>query len=116
MKPTIENPNSSGQGYHPDHLTHPLTPTVTANGYAYSHSVPVGYMIRGEQLWSLYHCFKRADHNVSLRTPDGAPSYSWETSTSCASGRRHNGIGAASLAKHLKSKSRRYPELTLENN
>ena len=108
MKPEILNPNTSGQGLSPLWESHPLTETALSMGYEYSHSTPVGLYISGEQKWSLHHTFKHGEHNVSLSRPDGADSRAWETSTSCASGRRWRGVGAASLLAHLKRKCTRY--------
>jgi hypothetical protein len=108
MKPEILNPNTSGQGLSPLWESHPLTKTVLSMGYTYSHSTPVGWMLRGEQKWALHHTFKQKEHNVSLTRPDNADSYAWSTSTSCASGRKWQGIGAASLLLHLKRKAKRY--------
>lgn len=112
LKPLIKEPNSSGQGYSPEWSTHPLAFKVLSFGYRYSHSTPVGYMVHGVQLWSLHHTFKYGEHTVSLCKPNGADSLLWSTSTSCASGHKHTGIGAKALAEHLLRKSRRYyPQL-----
>ena len=77
-------------------------------GYQYSHSTPVSYWIKGADKWSLHHTFKHGEHNLSLCRPDGADSYAWSTSTSCASGHKWHGVGAASLLAHLKRKAKRY--------
>ena len=103
----ITNANTSGQGDCPAARSHPFTPTVEAFGYTYSHSTPVHLSGGGR---CVYHTFKHSGHNVSLATLEntGEPRTLWDTSTSCASGRRWSGIGLPELQEHLKSKRRRY--------
>lgn len=110
MKPEITNPNSSGQGFHASGPSHPLAPIVTAAGYEYSHSTPVGY--RGDR-WRLLHTFRHpggsGEHTVSLMTEgDGEPRDLWDTCTSPASGHQWSGKAAPELKAHLASKGRRY--------
>ena len=107
----IEHPNSCGQGMDPTYLTHPLTETIGRYNYIYSHSTPV----RGIADTYILHTFKRGEHNVSIQDAGKAgPTAWWETSTSCANGRRWAGLGRAELDAHLKSKARRYTELRVK--
>lgn len=98
----IQNPNSSKQGFakHDDHI---FIDIVTKFGYKYSHSVYVTS--------TLYHCFRfpGTEHSVTLTEDGDGMSYRWwQTKTTPASGRQWDGIGAAELQAHLKSKARRY--------
>lgn len=100
---TIENPNSSGQGYDASHMQHELHTTVVKYGYVYSHSTQVRAT---DQTTYVHHTYKFGAHNVGLIHAN-----LWETSTSTASGRKHAGKGAVQLDAHLKSKRRRHAEL-----
>lgn len=106
---TIESPNTSGQGFSPLASLHPLNPIALRFGYAYSHSVNVGQIGGG---WDLWHCYKRAKHNVSFpESGKDTSKFAWETSISCASSHKWNGQFASQLEKHLANKAKRYPEL-----
>lgn len=106
--PPIENPNSSGQGYCPAHLGHPLHATAIRFGYRYSHSTPIT-KLGGARVVS--HTYKarpgeREEHNLSF--DHGDIHHTWQTSVSCASGRKHHGAGWHTLALHLAKKAKRY--------
>lgn len=110
-KEALLNPNTSGQGFYPGHVNHPLHAAVIAAGYVYSHSTNVGMFADGWNLYDTYG-FPGTEHKVSLRHLDWGdyrePSMSWNTKVNCASGHQHYGKGEAELTKHLKSKARRY--------
>jgi hypothetical protein len=106
--PAIENPNTSGQGYCPAHLGHPLHATAIRFGYRYSHSTPITNL-GGTRFVS--HTYKarpgeREEHNLSF--DHGDIHHRWQTSVSCGSGRKHAGAGQAELERHLAGKARRY--------
>jgi hypothetical protein len=98
----IENPNSSGQGYDRDHVSHPLHATITKHGYSYSHSTPIHQRDGGVYH---HHTYARGEHKVGVSSSDPSK---WETAVSSASGHRTRGVGASTLDKHLASKNKRY--------
>jgi len=109
MKPTILNPNSSGQGESPLVATHPLKPIAEAAGYTYSHSTPINFSGGGG--WYVHHTFKNAaGHNVGFRSDEFSDVHweRWDTSTGKGTGRATHGVGGESLKEHLKRKRRRY--------
>lgn len=104
----ILNPNSSGQGECPDRVKHPFDIVAMAHGYGYSHSVYVD-----QQLWHCYKYYKgdKNEHNLSFfefETTQTVHALAWETSVSCAFGRKTTGYGEESLTKHLLYKRQRY--------
>lgn len=56
---SIQNPNSSGQGYDPDFKSHPWASTVLSAGYAYSHSTPVIHQSITESFTTHSKCLAR---------------------------------------------------------
>ena len=103
----IQKPNSSGQGYDPDHQQHPLHPVITTHGYEYSHSTPI-YQRNGTT--HVHHTYQQGEHKVGVE----GHNTNWESKTSSASGHSQQGTGAAALDKHLQGKRRRYSELRNE--
>lgn len=98
----IHNPNSSGQGFDPSHISHPFAALVLSFGYVYGHSTPI-HALDGTIYTS--HTYRHGEHTVSL---DDNQTNIWATSTSCGSGRQWMGKGYAELKAHLASKARRY--------
>lgn len=107
----IQEPNTSGQGFDPDHTSNPSHGTITALGYTYSHSTPVIY---AGQVRINHHTYKYGEHNVSVWLRAGT--WRWSTSVSCGSGRGQNGEGDITLRAHLQNKRRRYRELRGQTN
>ena len=116
----IQNPNSSGQGYDPDHVKNPYHEILERFGYRYSHSTPVQGFYGGSR--RIHHTYGRESHGVTVwyAVPypyDMLSGWVWETSTPI--GRRRNYRPKSSeharfgLEKHLLSKSRRYKDLAL---
>lgn len=109
----ILNPNTSGQGFCAAHAAHPFHPIALEFGYTYSHSVLVRhYSGAGNRM---HHCYKFGEHNLSFfvyaadeRGREEQVSKSWETSTSCASGHKHEKCGEFSLRRHLTYKRNKY--------
>ena len=103
----IENPNSSGQGYCPEHQTNEAHPVILSYGYQYSHTTPVT-LSGGAKVE--HHSYYRGDHWVSYHQEPGG-SLAWSTSCSLGSGRQHHWHGVVALSLHLKRKRGRYPVL-----
>ena len=106
-KPVIENPNSSGQGYHISHLSHPLHATAVAYYYKYSHSTPIGYA----DGWFLLHTYQHRDngaHTISLKDHGFEDANRLFWSTSCGGGTKYGGYGVDDLKLHLVRKAKRY--------
>jgi hypothetical protein len=106
ITPIIENPNTSGQGFCSAALTHPAMQVVQSFGYTYSHTTAMSTLSGSK---AFYHTCKHGEHNVTFRTlTDGTADGYFQTSTSCASGRKWSGWGLPELRAHLTSKKRRY--------
>jgi hypothetical protein len=103
---SITSANSSGQGVNKNHVHHPLHATLQQHGFSYSHSTPI-HQRNGDSLMN--HAWAHGERKVDAYDHDLA----WTSKTSSASGHSHSGTGVAELAKHLKGKAKRYPELKL---
>ena len=55
----IENPNSSGQGKHPEYKNHPFHDILTKHEYRYSHSTPIKN--QRENNYNIHHTYKHND-------------------------------------------------------
>lgn len=85
----IQNPNTSGQGHHPDHADNPYHDTIVSHGYKYSHSTPVYGPSVTTKLGSppernvyLHHTYKHGtlkDHNVTVAMK-GNKAHHWSVS------------------------------------
>jgi hypothetical protein len=104
LEATIENPNSSGQGYDSSHASHPLNSTIIKHGYSYSHTTPIH---RKDGSVYHHHTYAKGEHKVGVNNHNTS---NWETQTSSASGHKHSGSGASSLDSHLASKNKRYKD------
>jgi hypothetical protein len=108
LRATIQNPNTSGQGFCADHQD-PTSPhaIIVAFGYTYSHSTPVncaGWL-------RIEHTYEQGEHRVSWCRHSPQNPHQWRTTTSTASGRHVRGQDYAALRRHLQGKRRRYAEL-----
>jgi len=72
----IQNPNSSGQGYHPDHANHPYHDTIVSHGYEYSHSTPITDLSGRKYLQHSYKHKVLKDHVVGVSMKDDKPGWS----------------------------------------
>lgn len=54
----IENPNSSGQGHHPEYANHPFHDVLTKHQYRYSHSTPIRSR---DGDYNVHHTYKHLD-------------------------------------------------------
>ena len=104
----IQNPDSSGLGYDPDHVKSPYHEILERFGYKYSHSYGQARYVGAQQI---HHVYKRENHGVTVT------GWVWESFT--PPGRRRNyrpgfsEISPLGLEKHLLSKARRYKDLAL---
>jgi hypothetical protein len=98
---TIQNPNTSGQGYDADHVNHPLHNTCVKHGFAYSHSTPIH---QRDSSVITHHTWAHGEHRVGAYADDDG----WQSKTSTASGHSTEGHGAGALDKHLQGKVSRY--------
>jgi len=97
----IQDPNSSGQGYDPDHTQVPYEGILSKYGYSYSHSTPVVYP-SGRRI---HHTYKKGDHGVGVdQTPGGV--WKWDAHKG-GSGHSYGGSNAESLEKYLKGRARK---------
>ena len=101
----IQDPNSSGQGFDPDHEANPYNTLLIENAFHYSHSTPVRRP-SGEVI--IHHTYKRPivgrpawdERNISVWH---VPGHGWKwTSSIGGSGRQVGGNARESLLKHLK--------------
>jgi len=106
LKMGIKNPNSSGQGMHPDFQKHPYHKLFGQAGFKYSHTTPVSDM-HGK--FTLRHSYKKvsdpkqqAAAMVFLKTGKWA----WHLSEQ-ASGKEASGDNPRDLVKALKNQIRR---------
>lgn len=107
----IENPNTSGQGFCADHANHQFHSIALEFGYTYSHTTRVYAGSGWVYFWHTYkHGAGKDAHNLGFAHSEatGLPTKFWDTSTSCASGHKWEGMGETELRAHLKSKARRY--------
>jgi hypothetical protein len=111
-KPIIENPNSSGQGYHLSHLAHPLHSIIIGCNYSYSHSTPIGVGSGWYLLHTYIYALKDATHTVSIKT-DITGNLFW--STSCGGSTKYGGHGKDELKAHLVRKAQRYSMILIRN-
>lgn len=95
----IVEPNSSGQGHHPDHAANPYHEILTSAGFEYSHSVPVVY---GDEP-CLHHSYRRGARGVGVHKAPGEASWRWGAKASAASGRETRGRTAEALRRYLKN-------------
>lgn len=106
----IQNPNTSGQGHHPDHTDNPYHDTIVSHGYKYSHSTPVYGPSVTTKLGSppernvyLHHIYKHGtlkDHNVTIAMKNDKPHH-WAVSVS-GSGLETRGNDPQKLNSFLK--------------
>ncbi len=54
----IEDPNSSGQGHHPNHADHPFHDVLKAHQYSYSHTTPIRARDGG---YDSHHTYRHLD-------------------------------------------------------
>ena len=101
---SIQNPNSSGQGWDASHAEHALHATCVKHGWHYSHSTPI-HQRNGDVL--IHHTYARKEHKVGFYHKDT----DWQSKVSSASGHSTHGSGAAELDKHLKGKVSRHKDL-----
>jgi hypothetical protein len=109
----IQNPNSSGQGFDPDHKDNPHYATLLKHGYVYSHSTPV----RHQSGIVNHHTYKHPDlkdHVVGVYKPSKMNSHVW--STSKLGGSKYEGQGDAALDKHLKGHIARAKRKSIKEN
>jgi hypothetical protein len=97
----IQDPNSSGQGYDPDHHS-PFDSVLSKFGYSYSHTTPVHYRDGGVRM---HHTFKRGNHNVSVEK-DSRGEWRWDAGHG-GSGRGRSGMYANDLNKYLDGVTKR---------
>lgn len=100
MKEEIQNSNSSGQGYDPDHEKNPHHATILKHGYEYSHSTPVNY-IAGRGIHHTYKHKTLKDHVVSVHEHPKYGGHIWDVHK-LGQGSSFQGKGDANLDKHLK--------------
>lgn len=93
----IQNANSSGQGFDPDHSDNPFHDTLAEAGFRYSHSTPVVY----SEGRINHHTYKRGSRLISAWKRRSG--WSWSGSARPGSGRRHLGKTGADLARYLKN-------------
>ena len=75
----IINPNSSGQGLHPDYDKHPLHSILAEYLFEYTHSVVVSYRtLTGEG--TLVHCYRNKTHSISAFKHPFHKSWQWDAS------------------------------------
>jgi len=95
----IQDPNSSGQGFHPDHDKHPYHQALTDAGFKYSHSVTVVHP-GGDRV--LHHAYGGpGDLDVGVHQALDGGNWMWEGEKG-GSGRMTNGGDAESLGEYLK--------------
>jgi hypothetical protein len=99
----IVNPNSSGQGPHPDHAKNPYHKVLEAAGFSYSHTTPVGH---GREDFRLHHTY-RLNKNFAVSVYPGKSGWIWEGSKS-GSGRMQQGKDAAKLKQYLAGAVKRH--------
>lgn len=119
----IQNPNSSGQGYHPNHADHPYHDTIVSHGYEYSHSTPItGPSVTTklgqppEQNKYLSHTYKHKtlkDHNVSVTVGKNGNKPHWAVSVS-GSGLENRGNDNNKLNSFLKGHVSRANKKTVQ--
>ena len=105
----IQDPNSSGQGTHPDHAKNPYHDTLVKAGFSYSHTTPVfhGGGNKGETP-RLHHTYRlNPKFAVSVYQTNPSDAWVWDGGVG-GSGRRQHGKGEAELAKYLKGAKRRH--------
>jgi len=102
----IENPNSSGQGYHPKHINTPFSQILLDfPGIEYSHSYLVTYFGTSE----VRHCFKfSVDHDwsISVGIENKYRQWNWVCSKSSSSCWAKSSIHREELLPYLRYKSR----------
>lgn len=104
-----EHLNSSGQGFHRGHRDHVNHADLVAHGYQYSHTTPI-HRVGGTSLW---HTYKRGDHNIAVE--HNSLGLRWNASKS-GSGYHHQSTGQHSLRKYLKYKTSQKPSQHAELN
>jgi hypothetical protein len=109
LKMGIKNPNSSGQGEHPDHKKNPHHRSLEGLGFKYSHTTPIGR--RGGDFY-LHHTYKMGDFNVGVHQNE-RDEWVWSGSKG-GSGRRQTGRGDSSLTKYLKGVKKRMKKESVE--
>lgn len=117
----IQNPNTSGQGHHPDHTDNPYHDTIVSHGYKYSHSTPVYGPSVTTKLGSppernvyLHHTYKHGtlkDHNVTIAMKNDKPHH-WAVSVS-GSGLETRGNDPQKLNSFLKGHVSRAKKKTI---
>jgi len=104
-KAGIRSPNSSGQGFHPDHKKNPYHLALERMGFPYSHTTPIS--MDGGKTFSLHHTYKLSGRDFSLGVHQSrSGGWMWEGGAG-GSGRRKVGEGGSSLTKYLKGVKRR---------
>lgn len=96
----IENPNSSGQGFHPEHSNHPFHDILTRHQYRYSHSTPIRDRDGG---YNVHHTYKHLDMKDNVV---GIHKGAWEAGK-LGQGRRTHGRSPADLDRFLRGHVRR---------
>jgi hypothetical protein len=96
----IQDPNSSGQGYDPDH-GNPFESLLSQFGYSYSHSTPVRYKTGVR----IHHTYKKGNHNIGVER-DANNVWHWDASKG-GSGHSYSGWGPDKLEKYLEGRSKR---------
>ena len=108
----IQNPNTSGQGYHPDHLKTPFSKTLSESGMIYSHST----VVCGGGEYRLHHTwiFSESDQwRVGVGQSGYDLSYHWSASKSGSSYPGKSGSTNKDLAQYLKNKKRKLKKETI---
>ena len=101
-KRTFQNCNSCGQGYDPLHKEHILHRLAWSMGYDYSHSTNIGTTRKNSVHceWYVMHTYRHEEHTVRLFDFDNdGKCLAWQTG--CGTTRKHEGMGAEALEKHL---------------
>lgn len=102
---SIQNPNSSGQGFDPDAKKNPFANILARSGYEYSHSTPVTY---GTEK-AIHHTYKRGEHVVSV-VNHPRQGWVWTAKTSTSSGHQNSGKSERLLDVALANKRKRYSD------
>lgn len=112
----IHNPNSSGQGHHPEHANNPFHEHIKKHGFEYSHSTPVHQHSSNGGGHSIHHTFKHPSGRAvsTWKNPETHPrpgQHNWSSSKSPGSGRHTSGSSPEALAKHLKGITKKMSSL-----
>lgn len=100
MLPTIENPNSCGQGYCAAHAENPHHETLTAAGWTYSHTTPIGRPDGSKFLRHTYRCSIDPEWSAGVSMTPGNP-----VDVHRGGSGHHTTFFAHSLRRYLKRKN-----------